>query len=110
MANNAHELHDFEAVQERLDQIVKAVTDDELPLDDALDLYEEAVALGMRASELLEDGIAVDEDALAADGVPASDSEDGNRPMGAHRDVPDASAGDGASDGEAASTSADTAE
>ena len=32
----------FEAVKTRLDEIVDAVSDDELALDDALALYEEA--------------------------------------------------------------------
>ena len=76
MANSARDLQDFETVQARLDQIVKAVADDDLPLDDALDLYEEAVALGMRASELLEDGIAVDDgDAPADEAAAISDVE-----------------------------------
>ena len=47
----------FEDVKARLDQIVDAVGDDSLPLDDALALYEEAVGLGLRASDLLEEGI-----------------------------------------------------
>ena len=55
---------DFEAIKARLDEIVDAVNDDSIPLDDALDLYEEAVALGMRVSEVLEEGIKVDDAAL----------------------------------------------
>lgn len=47
----------FEAVKVRLDEIVDAVNDDGLALDDALALYEEAVGLGLRASDLLEDNI-----------------------------------------------------
>ena len=47
----------FEAVKTRLDEIVDAVSDDELALDDALALYEEAVGLGLRASDLLEENI-----------------------------------------------------
>ena len=47
----------FEDVKARLDQIVDAVGDDSLPLDNALALYEEAVGLGLRASDLLEEGI-----------------------------------------------------
>lgn len=47
----------FEAVKARLDEIVEAVGDDGLALDDALALYEEAVGLGLRASDLLEDNI-----------------------------------------------------
>lgn len=48
----------FEEIQTRLQEIVDAVSDDTLPLDDALTLYEEAVQLGLRASTLLEEGIA----------------------------------------------------
>ena len=63
MANKkASEYADFASVKSRLDEIVKAVSDDEMPLDEALDLYEEAVALGMRASDLLEEGIVVEEE------------------------------------------------
>ncbi len=47
----------FEAVKARLDEIVAAVSDDSMPLDDALVLYEEAVSLGLRASDLLEANI-----------------------------------------------------
>lgn len=47
----------FEAVKGRLDEIVDAVSSDDLSLDDALALYEEAVGLGLRASDLLEEGI-----------------------------------------------------
>ena len=39
----------FEAVKSRLDEIVDAVSSDELELDAALALYEEAVGLGLRA-------------------------------------------------------------
>ena len=53
-------LDDFEAIKLRLEEIVTAVSDESLPLDDALDLYEEAVELGMRISDVLEDGIEVD--------------------------------------------------
>ena len=58
----------FAELKERLDAIVEAVSDDELPLDDALVLYEEAVALGLRASELLEEDIAAQRVAEEQDG------------------------------------------
>lgn len=48
----------FDEVKKRLDQIVEAVSDDSIPLDDALKLYEEAVQLGLAASTLLEENIA----------------------------------------------------
>ena len=47
----------FDAVKTRLDEIVDAVNAEDLPLDDALALYEEAVGLGLRASDLLETNI-----------------------------------------------------
>lgn len=60
----------FESVKGRLAEIVDAVSDDNLPLDQALSLYEEAVGLGLRASDLLEEGIDARraEQALAAEG------------------------------------------
>lgn len=45
---------DMSEVKARLDEIVEAVSDDSLPLDDALAYYEEAVKLGMKASEMME--------------------------------------------------------
>ena len=59
----------FEAVKTRLDEIVDAVSDDELALDDALALYEEAVGLGLRASDLLEDNIETQQSVEGADEV-----------------------------------------
>ncbi|WP_307982556.1 exodeoxyribonuclease VII small subunit [uncultured Senegalimassilia sp.] len=59
----------FEELKGRLDEIVEAVNDKDLPLDQALSLYEEAVGLGLRASDLLEQGIdeASVQEALASD-------------------------------------------
>ena len=72
------EYRTFEDVKERLDQIVDAVSDDDLALDDALALYEEAVSLGLRASELLEADIdaqkeleEMQEGAQEGDGAPS---------------------------------------
>ena len=44
----------YSKVKARLDEIVEAVSDDELPIDEALSLYEEAVKLGLAASDLIE--------------------------------------------------------
>ena len=57
----------FEGVKARLDEIVAAVGDDSLPLDEALALYEEAVSLGLRASDLLEQNIEASQDDEPAD-------------------------------------------
>ena len=62
-------LQDFEAIKTRLEEIVEAVSDESIPLDEALDLYEEAVELGMRVSDVLEDDIVVDEEALEDEGA-----------------------------------------
>lgn len=61
----------FEEIKARLDEIVDAVSDDELPFDEALDLYEEAVGLGLQASRIMEEGIA---ESNAAQGEPGSDA------------------------------------
>lgn len=54
----AFEAYDtFESVKHRLGEIIDAVNDESLPLEEALALYEEAVGLGLRASDLLEEGI-----------------------------------------------------
>ena len=57
----ATEVNEFEAVRKRLEEIVREVDDDDISLDDALDLYEEAVKLGLQASSLLEVGIVAEE-------------------------------------------------
>ena len=44
----------FSQIRNRLDEIATQVRGDDLPLDAALDLYDEAVKLGMKATELLE--------------------------------------------------------
>ena len=53
--------NEFEAVKARLEEIAREVDDENLSLDDALDLYEEAVKLGLQATNLLEVGIEVEE-------------------------------------------------
>ena len=79
MLNN-QSVETYDQVKGRLDEIVQAVSDEGLSLDDALDLYEEAVKLGMRASQLIEDQtLAASPDAEEADdednsaGQPAAD-------------------------------------
>ena len=48
----------FDALKGRLDEIVKTVSDENLSLDQALDLYEEAVGIGLSVSRLMEEGLA----------------------------------------------------
>lgn len=52
----------FESVKERLDEIVEAVNDEDMSLEAVLDLYEEAVSLGMQASSILEENIGIGKD------------------------------------------------
>ena len=44
----------FAGIRDRLEEIAAQVKGDDVPLDAALDLYDEAVKLGMKATELLE--------------------------------------------------------
>lgn len=62
----------FEDIKARLDEIVAAVSD-EVPLDEALSLYEEAVGIGLTASRIVEEGIATKE-AESAEAQASSDS------------------------------------
>lgn len=48
---------DFGAVKQRLEAIAESVENSDMPLDEALDLFEEAVALGLKVGDLLEVGI-----------------------------------------------------
>ena len=54
----------FEDIKGRLDEITQAVKDPDIPLDDALELYEEAVKLAARLSE----AISVDPQSLQEQG------------------------------------------
>lgn len=55
----------FADIRDRLEEIASRVRSDDVPLDDALDLYDEAVKLGMKATELLE--TVEDDEGLAPD-------------------------------------------
>ena len=58
---------DFESLKNRLDEIVELVGDENISLDAALGLYEEAVGIGLEASSLLEEGIAAKNAQIDAD-------------------------------------------
>lgn len=66
----------FEAVRTRLDEILEAVNAEDVTLDDALALYEEAVKLGLAACDLSEKDVeaafpeAADAADSAAEGAP----------------------------------------
>lgn len=65
----------FEEVKGRLDEIVEAVSDENIPLDDALKLYEEAVELGLVASSLLEENLAESNARYDAEGAGSDSAE-----------------------------------
>lgn len=51
----------FADIKKRLNEIADCVSNADLPLEEALTLYEEAVNLGLHATNLLESDIAEDE-------------------------------------------------
>lgn len=67
----------YESINARLKQILATVDDPEIPLNDALDLFEEAVQLGMQASSLLEEGIAARDTSSAVDDEEQTDVREG---------------------------------
>ena len=50
-------LDSFESFNDRFKEIIRLVGDDSIPLDEALALFEEAAALGVKASAMLEENI-----------------------------------------------------
>ena len=62
-SKQAAQPQDFEAVKTRLEEIADTVDDESLSLDEALDLFEEAVGLGLKVSDYIEEDIAVQGDA-----------------------------------------------
>lgn len=52
---NAADIKTFAEARSRLEEIVKLVRDKELPLDKSLDLFEEAIELGNRCADLIDD-------------------------------------------------------
>ena len=73
MTDSNEQKPDFESVKNRLAEIAEAVDDENLSLDDALDLYEEAVSLGLKASDLLETGVVVPEEEPEAEAAAAAE-------------------------------------
>ena len=66
---------DFGAVKQRLEYIADAVGNEDMPLEEALDLFEEAVALGMKVGDLLEVGLDDAEEAASAGGDGAREGD-----------------------------------
>ncbi len=98
--------HTFEDITDRLDEIIGQVRSKDTSLERSLDLFDEAIALGSRAVELVdsfdmsESEAAMLEKAAEGDGEAAGDaSEDGT--AAADETAPD-DAGAAARDGEGA--------
>lgn len=68
----------FSAVRERLDRIAEEVSRDDIALDDALALYEEAVGLGLRACDLSEADLAEHAQVETEDGADPSEAQAGS--------------------------------
>ncbi|WP_296009755.1 exodeoxyribonuclease VII small subunit [uncultured Adlercreutzia sp.] len=70
----------FEAVHERLSQIVDEVAAEDISLDEALKLYEEAVKLGLSACDLSEQDIdafvAREDEASAESGAEGAEAQE----------------------------------
>ena len=75
---------DFADAKARLEHIAQAVASDDMPLDEALDLFEEAVSLGMQISDALETDldeselVEAQEDELSSDKSQASTNRPAN--------------------------------
>lgn len=54
------ELKDYESIEGRLKEIEEKVTSQDLDMEESLELYEEAVDLGMKASQTIENNVLVD--------------------------------------------------
>lgn len=61
------ELQEYENIEERLKEIEEEVSTKDLGLDESLQLYEEAVDLGMKASKTIENNVLVDMNAKEED-------------------------------------------
>ena len=70
----ANSYETFSEIKERLDWIVNQVSNDDLPLDQALSYYEEAVKLGTRVSTLIEDAQGEEEELQGADNAEVAES------------------------------------
>lgn len=86
----------FGEVQERLNQIVDEVSAEDISLDDALKLYEEAVKLGLSACDLSEQDIeahlaAEEETAAQANQEDAVANEDSSSPASEASETADTS-------------------
>ncbi len=63
-------------VNDRLKQIIEQVSDESIGLDAALDLFEEAVQLGVRASTLLEEDIVSRDEQAHDDQATVADTQE----------------------------------
>lgn len=51
------EMKDYESISERLNEIEHKISSEDVDMEESLKLYEEAVNLGMKASETIENNV-----------------------------------------------------
>lgn len=56
-AGEQREMKEYDNIENRLKEIEDKVVNNELDLDESLELYEEAVNLGMKASQTIENNV-----------------------------------------------------
>ena len=96
----SQEYQSYSEVKARLDEIVSAVDSEELSLDDALALYEEAVKLGMRTVSMIEEDAAARVEAQQAEGEEEG-QQAGEEPAAETADAAPEAAPEAAFEGEA---------
>ena len=69
------ELIEYEQIEGRLKEIEKKITTENLDMDESLELYEEAVNLGMKASQTIENNVLVNNDADVEEDADEGSSE-----------------------------------
>lgn len=55
------ELIEYQNIETRLKEIEEKITSDDMDMDESLNLYEEAVNLGMKASQTIENNVLVND-------------------------------------------------
>lgn len=81
LENTQDDKSSFQAIQDRIFEIADIVDGEDISIDEALSLYEEAVKLGMQACNVSEqDLFPLQEDEVeggSADNPPSADAQDG---------------------------------
>lgn len=57
--NQKRQMQEYEVIQDKLKSIEDKISNEDLSMDESLELYEEAVNLGMKASQTVENNVLV---------------------------------------------------